>query len=390
MLNKQSVLEYLSKKGICRKEELSINIIEPQLAENYNLLVSLSDGRKLLVKQKYFNHEGEDTDEFLNEWKIQDFIKNFSALCQIQTLFPQILHLNKNHSIIIVNYLNKYRDLTDFYIRENVFPSEIATSIGSIVGQIHRQTFNCQEYQEFLSQACKAGSVNNALKTFRELKQIDPEVYSLFPTEGLKFFVLYQRHEVLGQAIAELATSFCPCCLTHNNLKLNNILLHIDWKQVLFKNKITTESIMCLINWKFSGWGDPAFDLGMLITGYLKIWLHNLIFDKAMSIEDSLRAAAIPLEQLQPSIAALTKAYLDNFPEILDHRTDFLQRVVQYSGLGLIHQIQAKIQYQKTFGNISVCMLQVAKTLICHPEQSMSTVFGKASVELTQPNSAAA
>jgi phosphoserine aminotransferase len=41
------------------------------------------------------------------------------------------------------------------------------------------------------------------------------------------------------------------------------------------------------------------------------------------------------------------------------------------------------IQYQKTFGNRGICMLQVAKTLLGRPEQSIATVFGLEASELT-------
>jgi hypothetical protein len=41
------------------------------------------------------------------------------------------------------------------------------------------------------------------------------------------------------------------------------------------------------------------------------------------------------------------------------------------------------MQYQKLFGNTGVCMLQVAKTLLCRPEQSIYTVFGTVESELT-------
>ena len=121
----------------------------------------------------------------------------------------------------------------------------------------------------------------------------------------------------------------------------------------------------------------------MLIASYLQIWLSSLVVSKSIDIEESLRLAMTPLDQIQPSIAALTRAYLANFPEILERRPDFLRRVVQFSSLALIQQIQAMLQYEKSFGNTGICMLQVAKTLLCRPEQSIPTVFGVAEAELT-------
>jgi hypothetical protein len=79
---------------------------------------------------------------------------------------------------------------------------------------------------------------------------------------------------------------------------------------------------------------------------------------------------------LQPSLAALATTYASNFPEILEYRPDFWQRVMQFSGLALIQSIQSTLQYQKSFNNTGICMLQVAKTLLCRPTESISTVLG--------------
>ena len=165
----------------------------------------------------------------------------------------------------------------------------------------------------------------------------------------------------------------------HNDLKLNNILLHNQWQQV----SASSGNIVRLIDWESCTWGDPAYDLGTIIASYLKIWLESLAISTAIDVESALRLAITPLEQLQPSIAALTKAYLHNFPEIIQRRPDFLKLVVQFSGYGLIEKIQARIQYQEPFGNTGICMLQVAKTLLCYPMQSIPTVFGTTADQLS-------
>jgi hypothetical protein len=166
-------------------------------------------------------------------------------------------------------------------------------------------------------------------------------------------------------------------------MKLNNILLHDDWEQILREETPSRRSIIRLIDWERCSWGDPAFDLGMLIGSYLLLWLKSLVVSKSIAIEDSLRMAVTPLEQVQPSIVALASAYFSNFPEILECRPQFLNRVMQFSGLALILQIQSTLQHQKTFGNAGICMLQVAKGLLCRPEQSIPTVFGTTASEIT-------
>jgi hypothetical protein len=100
------------------------------------------------------------------------------------------------------------------------------------------------------------------------------------------------------------------------------------------------------------------------------------VANKTIPIEECLRLAAIPLTMIQPSLSTLVTGYLTNFPEILELRPDFWQLVMQFSGLALIRAIQARLQYEKTFDNSGICILQVAKSLLCRPQASISTILG--------------
>ncbi|MEH2362409.1 aminoglycoside phosphotransferase family protein [Nostoc sp.] len=382
ILNYHNVFDYLITQGLCDQSEQPPSKVEPLAAKNFNLLLNFSDSRKLLVKQERHNQEGKAAGEFLSEWRIQEFLQQFPEFDKYRLFLPELLHFDADNSIIVFSYLDDYRDLMDFYTKENSFPTEIATAIGNILGTIHRDTFNRQEYQEFFSKNSDNLMADQVSHLVRGLERIEPEIFGLVPGDGLKFFALYQRYDSLGHAIAELGNAVTPSCLTHNDLKLNNILLQKDWQN-------SSNNIIRLIDWERSAWGDPAFDLGTLIASYVQIWLGSLIISNSLSIEESLRLAITPLELLQPSIGTLTKAYLNTFPEILKHRPDFLQRMVQFTGFALIQQIQAMIQYQKSLGNMGIAMLQVAKTLLSRPVQSMPTIFGAAAVELTHLSNSA-
>jgi len=382
LLSSHNVANYLKGLALCTDADQDKVQIDSIPAKNFNLLVTLSSGHKYLVKQERYASDGKTAGEFLNEWRIQEFLQQFPELGNFRGFLPVVLHFDRENSIMVSQYLDDYRDLADFYAKENVFPSAIASSIGTIIATIHHSTYKHQNYQNLFFQDTNAEVNYQVPNLIRSLERITPEIFGLVPQDGLKFFVLYQRYESLAQAIAELSTAYKPYCLTHNDLKLNNILLDQDWQQ-------SNPNIVRLIDWERSAWGDPAFDLGTLIASYLLLWLNSLVISQTLTIEESLRLAATPLEQIQPSISALTVAYFDTFPEILEERPEFLKHVIQFAGLALIQQIQATIQYQKSFGNMGICMLQVAKSLLCRPEESMQTVFGNAAASLTPVNQAA-
>jgi hypothetical protein len=381
ILSSQNVFDYLISQGLCNQQDESLSKIELKPAKNFNLLVSLPDGSQLLVKQERLNREGKTRGEFLDEWRVHNFFQTFPQISHLRSCLSEAIHFDAENSIIIFNYLNKYRDIGEFYNVENLFPSDIARSIGENLASIHRLTLNRQDYQKFFQNSdVTAKQINSRIN--ERLNKITPEVFGQVTADGLKFFALYQRYDNLGQAIANLSQASNPCCLTHNDLKLNNILLSLSWENEINQKSFLGENPIRLIDWERGNWGDPASDLGAIIASYLHIWLYSMVASKTIPIEESLRLAAVPLHLLQPSMAELMTAYLANFPEILEIRPNFLELVVQFSGFSLITSIQAKLQHERTFGNSGICILQVAKSLLCRPQASMSTIFGMEAANL--------
>jgi thiamine kinase-like enzyme len=386
LLSSQNVSQYLLDLNLCTQQDLEFIQIESlPPAKNFNLLITFSQERKLFVKQERHGFNGIAANELINEWKfyqLQQHLPSFN--CLKQSLIP-VINFDESHAIIIYEYLDKYSDLAKFYHQKKACYSAIPTSLGKILATLHKTTFNNPDCQENLTQISEkkihSEFTNPAKNLQKSISRISPEIFGLVPQDCLKFFIFYQRYSSLGEAVTELKDSWHPCCLTHNDLKLNNILIHQDWEPSLSEQ--LDEGIMRLIDWERCAWGDPAFDLGTIIASYLQMWLSSLVVASSIQIEESLRLAETPLEFLQPSILALTKSYLRNFPMILEYRPDFLRRVVQFTGLNLIHQIQSIMQHEKIFGNTGICMLQVAKSLLCRPEQSLFTVFGAGESELT-------
>jgi Phosphotransferase enzyme family len=368
LLNQTNVFEYLTELGY--QSGSTIDDIEPVSAKNFNLLVTLTEDLKLLVKQERHDQKGKAIGEFLAEWQIQELMRNFPALSYWQSLVSEVLHFDEKNSILVFKYLSDYRDLMNFYTKENTFPDRIAQQLGILLATFHRDTYQRAEYREAIAKNQAKAETSIVRRFIWSLERLTPEIFGSVPDDGLKFYALYQLYDSLSQALMELSEAFVASCLTHNDLKLNNVLLHNDWEQ-------PPSEVVRLIDWERSAWGDPAFDLGNLIGSYLQMWLGSLVVSKSLSIEESLSLAITPLDRVQPSIAMLTKAYLATFPAILDSRPDFLQRSVQFAGLALIQSIQAEIEYQKTLGNSGIVKLQVAKSLLCRPLQSMPTVFGR-------------
>ncbi len=382
LLSSENISQYLLKARLCTEQEIEFIQVEAgSVGKNFNLLVTLSNNRKLLVKQERHWRNGKTAKEFFKEWQFHNLIHQFSDLHQLSSRVSEVIHFDADNSIIVYDYLADYLDLYKFYHQEQTFPTTVANSIGKILAVLHRTTLNQQEYCDFISHV-QEKSPAQFYKPAQNLEKIYPDIFGLIPIDCLKFYVLYQRYESLGAAVSDLTTGWRPCCVTHNDLKLDNILISKGWEQPHSLGEQLQRNLIRLIDWERCAWGDPAFDLGTILASYLRVWLDSLVVDPSLGIEESLRLAVTPLKVLRPSIVALMKAYFENFPTILEHYSNFIPRVVQFAGLALIEAIRSFIDYHKYFGNRSICMLQVAKSLLCYPEQSIVSIFGTTESEL--------
>jgi Phosphotransferase enzyme family len=376
ILDTSNVFEYLSEIKYCNLADKDTSNILVINAKNFNLAIEFSDGRHLLVKQERCQDPENAGGEFWTAWQMHQLVEHFPDFGEkIRGFLPNLLHFDPDNSILVVEYVSDYCDLHGYYDRENQFPVSIASSIGRLLGTIHRETFERAEYQQFLrpvaTETGNGSEQSYADEIIERLGRITPQILRIMPHECLQFFKLYQRFPSLSRAIVELRDAITPSCLVHNDLKINNILLDLTWQR-------PGSQVIRLIDWENAAWGDPAFDLGCILGSYLEIWLNGLVISNTLSINESLQLATTPLELLQPSLAALTNSYLESFPTIIDIRPDYLDRAIQFAGLSLIQRVEITIDEHRVFGNRGIVMLQVAKQAICTPQAAMSTLFGKA------------
>ncbi|MCC5618389.1 aminoglycoside phosphotransferase family protein [Nostoc sp. CHAB 5836] len=383
-LSSHNVMQYLQDAGLCNSEDGASDQSElpGSSKNNFNLVVTLADNRQLLIKQeRNINNYDAAPHELFQEWLFHQLLQQFPVLGNILAMptavnyAPLVVHFDEENSILVRNYLSEYVELATFYHNNEIFPQEIACAIGTTLARLHRATYNRREYQDFMATAPQGEFRYGFYNPAQGVGSIEPEIFGSVPTDALKFYVLYQQYESLESAIADLAYDWNPCCLTHNDLKLNNIL--VDFRREKLDN-----CLVRLIDWEACSWGDPAYDLGTLLASYLGIWLKSLVVDPTIELEESLHLALTPLEILQPSMIALVRAYVNAFPMILEYRRDFILRVIQFAGLALIHQIQDTITCWKYFNNADICMLQVAKSLLTMPEQAILTIFGISESEI--------
>jgi hypothetical protein len=396
-LDHQNVFDYLVSQNLCDRQSESVISIEAKSSKNFNLLLRLTGDRLLLVKQEPLDAQGNAAGDLLIEGQVQSLFQSHSKLSSLIPLTADILRFDPAHHILVMNYLRDYLDLENFYAAQQMFPTAIATGLGRLAARFHHTTLDYLPIYHHLhpdEQAMHQVALHQCTQTaapdedeiaavvpnFEDgLEWLTPEDLGRLSEDGQQFFRLYFQSAQLQTAIARLSEIYDPCCLTHQDLKFGNVLLHRNWSRLTkpflqAQSAETDPPMLRLIDWEKAEWGDPALDMGFLIACYLRLWLKSLVVS-GLDLTEALRLASVPLEVLQPSLRALVRGYAAAFPE-MGRSLEFWQRAMQFAGYSLIRTLRVKALHFEPLGNVGICTMQVATSLLSRPDASIRSIFG--------------
>ncbi|NEO81827.1 hypothetical protein [Moorena sp. SIO4G3] len=391
-LNYNIFLTYLVDSKICKKKDWEDITVEIKNSKTGHWLLNLGDASKLVVKQEPAYRIDHSNNMIFHEQHIYQLVNYYPNLVNTSSLLPEIVHFDRDNWILVYKSPSDYITLESYYEAISSesygktcqgFPNSVAELLGTSLAKLHLETVNFHDkYKNFIKEV----KDNNCLYQFPYQEYLLDRVWreSLFklPAEGFRFFEFYQRDDNLRKTVKYLVDHHQRCCLTHNNLQLNKILIPRQWEQRL--SEYSDQNLVQLIDWERWNWGDPACDLGTAIAGYLLLWLNSIAMHPAIKLEQSLQLATIPLEVIRPSMVVMLQTYMQTFSKVLEERSDFIKRVIQFAGLALIYKILENILSHQDFSNQGICMLQVAKSLLCQPEKSLRSIFDVTELQLIE------
>lgn len=376
-LNYQNLFEYLVNINICSDQDLQFATIDISCSFNYHWVIDFkTTNRKLIIKHQP-NYQVLDNDNRLSqEVDIIKFIQSESKLLNELLLTPKILHISMNDSVVIYELDYKYITLKNYYDKNRDFTQNISNLIGKTLAKLHHESFIDNKHT-FIDQFLKHKlsyklDFPDYISHFL-INRIQPENLYKMTYETWGLIGIIQDSDNLRNILSELIYSKHCYCLTHNNLGFDKILIDQNYYQIIPKIENCEASLIKIIDWEFSTWGDPACDLGSAIAGFFQIWLDSSIVDENIDPMDSLNLAEISFKEVYPAIINTIKAYLKNYPQILEKYPEFIRRVIQFAGLSLLYQTLTQIQLAKDDAfDYHWVYFHLFSKLLCHPEKFIS------------------
>jgi len=376
-LKYKNLFHYLVDAAIYQEDDLEDLKIDLS-SQASNWVIELPRNLEMVFVKQTPHHSGLYNDiRIWKEWHIYNYLQSDQSLDYVSSLTPELLHFDENNLILIYKCPTDYISLKNHYKNQQYFPNFLAQLVGTTLAKLHSETINSQQCHTFVSdlEECKLNyqlPYPDYLSDYL-VSRIEPDSLKKTQAVSWRFLGNFQQSEAVREVVTDLVLNHRHCCLTHNNIQFNNILIPRHWEKLVTETPDSDRSLIKLINWEAYSWGDPACDLGKAILGYFLLWIDSMIVHPAIEIKKSIQLATIPLEVVRPSLVAMTKAYINTYPKILEDYPEFIKRVIQFAGLGLIYQLLTEFQLQPEMAlSHQNLYFFIASQLLCKPEKFLS------------------
>lgn len=154
-------------------------------------------------------------------------------------------------------------------------------------------------------------------------------------------------------------------------------VIHCDfrWNNVLRLEPAEGAPDLRLIDWELVDCGDPAWDVGGVLQAWLSSWIRSMP-QRDLPAHELVRAAALPIESMQPAIAAFWKAYSEARGFNNAEARLFLERSVSYGAARMLQSALESVQGQPFLSRGALCGLQVALNTLDQPSVARSDLLG--------------
>jgi aminoglycoside phosphotransferase (APT) family kinase protein len=203
-----------------------------------------------------------------------------------------------------------------------------------------------------------AGMLPEGLPWILQINATDlKEMEQPFPR---KMVELIRGDPDLITAIVALKERWQNETLIHGDAKLDNVLVRMGKRPRVW-----------LVDWAFSGIGDPAWDVGTALHSCLIIWLHGVHFSREQPFEEALKGGILPLSTVRAFLAALISGY-EHARRLRDSAARiFFRRAFQFAGAALVQTAVASARAQEQVTPRHLAVIQAGSNMLNDPEDTL-------------------
>ena len=326
-------------------------VTSPPPSKNRTVVCKTKTGKKrVLVKIS----DGPGNVGVLREGSVLERVEPLSRAPRSPLHLPKVFAFDPAHGLLGLEWIPNTETLHHFHRRSGEYPVSLAAQVGHALGFLHRMS---REGRAHYALADAFRDESDLLECFLRMR---PDFYARLSSAGIEFFAQVQAD---GPAMAGLQA------LSAQQLRESeNALLHGDLRQanLLRVQKGRAPASIVYLDWELSFWGDPARDLGSLLSDYVLGWLAP-----------EHRSEVLARTTLEVFAHEMLVAYSQAREVGFKPDPDFQERVVRWIGTALLISVYGITHYEQTLDARAVAVGRHALEMLGKPKEWPTVLWGE-------------
>jgi aminoglycoside/choline kinase family phosphotransferase len=254
--------------------------------------------------------------------------------------------------LLALEWIHDAETLHHFHRRTQEYPSPLAGQVGQALGYLHRMS---REARSTYADADSFRDESDLIECFLRMR---PDFYSRLSQVGIDFFASVQAdaQAMHGlQALSEQQLREADAALLHGDMRQAN-LLRVD---------VAKRSSVVVLDWELSFWGDPARDLGSLLSDYALGWLAP-----------EHRSEVLARSTMASFAQALLLGYAEAREPGFTLSTDFQERIVRWVGAALLIYVYGISHYEQVLDARALGVAKHALDMLGRPTDWPAVFWG--------------
>jgi Phosphotransferase enzyme family len=326
-------------------------VTSPPPSKNRTVVCKTKTGKKrVLVKIA----DGPGNVGVLREGSVLERVEPLSRAPRSPLHLPKVFAFDPAHGLLGLEWIPNTETLHHFHRRSGEYPVSLAAQVGHALGFLHRMS---REGRSHYALADAFRDESDLLECFLRMR---PDFYARLSSAGIDFFAQVQAD---GPAMAGLQA------LSAQQLReSDNALLHGDLRQanLLRVQKGRAPASIVYLDWELSFWGDPARDLGSLLSDYVLGWLAP-----------EHRSEVLARTTLESFAHEMLVAYSQAREAGFKPDADFQERVVRWIGTALLISVYGITHYEQTLDARAIGVGRHALEMLGKPKEWPTVLWGE-------------
>lgn len=340
----------LSHLGLAR----DTSMVSPPPSKN-RTVVCKSGKRRFLVKIA----DGPGNVGVLREGSVLERVTPLAGASKSPLHLPSVFAFDPANGLLALEWINNGETLHHYHRRTQEYPPLLAHQVGHALGYLHRMS---REARSRYALADAFRDESDLLECFLRMR---PDFYARLSQVGIEFFAQVQADEpaVLGlQALSEQQLREAESTLLHGDLRQANLL---RVARATPKAPPGRPEHIVFLDWELSFWGDPARDLGSLLSDYVLGWLAP-----------EHRSEVLARSTLEEFAADLLRGYAGGREAGFSATPAFQERVVRWVGAALLIYVYGISHYEQVLDARALGIARHALDMLGRPHDWPAVLWG--------------